>query len=68
MLITTKVTSNFTKVSDIIVNIVQNHCARKHTLQYHLSIHTGQYRFKCDKCGQGFNSGAVFQKHTESHI
>ena len=29
--------------------------AQKQGLQYHLSQHTGQYRFTCDKCPQGYN-------------
>ena len=39
----------------------------KQSFQYHLSQHTGQYRFTCDTCGQGFNEKPKFQRHIESH-
>ena len=41
--------------------------AKKIGLDYHLSQHTGEYRFKCEKCGQGFNEKPKFQKHVDLH-
>ena len=38
----------------------------KQKYRYHLSNHTGQYRFKCDKCEKGFNEKTVFEKHRNS--
>ena len=36
-------------------------------LKYHMSEHTGEYKFVCDKCDKGFNMKPVFQKHMEKH-
>ena len=36
-------------------------------LRYHRSSHTGQYRFKCDKCPNGYNEKGQFLVHLESH-
>ena len=36
-------------------------------LTYHLSQHTGQYRFTCDLCGKGFNDKPIFDKHIQEH-
>ena len=41
---------------------------KKQTLDYHLSIHTGQYRFACDVCGKGFNDKTKFENHLGSHL
>ena len=38
----------------------------KQKYQYHLSGHTGNYRFKCEKCGKGFNQKTSFGKHRNS--
>ena len=40
----------------------------KKSLQYHLSQHTGQYRFTCEECGEGFNDKSKFQKHVKLHL
>ena len=32
---------------------------------YHLSVHTGQYRFRCDKCKEGFNEKRNYSLHVE---
>ena len=37
-------------------------------LRYHTSVHTGEYRFTCQKCGQGFNEKNVLEKHMNSHL
>ena len=39
----------------------------KQKYQYHLSIHTGQYRFKCNTCGKGFNDRSDYDRHVKSH-
>ena len=36
-------------------------------LRYHRSRHTGQYRFNCDKCPNGYNEKGQFLVHLESH-
>ena len=38
----------------------------KQKLTYHLSIHTGQYRFNCDKCGKGFNVKRQHDRHVST--
>ena len=47
------------------------YCSRRfskpQSLQYHLSEHTGQYRFTCSVCSKGFNVKSLFLNHTESH-
>ena len=37
----------------------------KQKCQYHLSIHTGLYRFKCSECGQGFNDTREYEMHVK---
>ena len=34
---------------------------------YHLSSHTGEYRFFCEKCNKGFNNQNLYEKHLNSH-
>ena len=41
---------------------------KKQTLRYHLSVHTGQYRFGCEKRKKGFNDKPVFEKHMATHL
>ena len=41
---------------------------RKREHQYHLSVHTGEYRFKCEKCCKGFNMQSLLKKHVENHL
>ena len=36
-------------------------------LRYHLSGHTGQYRFTCNVCGKGYNPKIEYEKHVRSH-
>ena len=38
----------------------------KQTYKYHQSVHTGQYRFNCAKCGEGFNEKRHYITHKES--
>ena len=40
--------------------------ARK-TYKYLKSFHTGQYRFRCNKCGTGFNEKIKFDRHQKFH-
>ena len=42
--------------------------ASKRGLDYHLPQHTGEYRFICDECGEGFNDKWKFLKHVKSHL
>ena len=35
--------------------------------RHHLSLHTGEYRFKCDKCGKGYNDRKLFPQHENTH-
>ena len=48
-----------------------DYCAKPFTskkrYQYHLSVHTGLYRFKCQICGKGFNEKPIFDKHVQTH-
>ena len=39
----------------------------KQKYRYHLSVHTGQYRFKCDTCGEGLNEKKNYETHITSH-
>ena len=49
-----------------------NYCSKlfdtKDGYQNHLSIHTGQFKFSCDKCRKGFNIRSLYLKHTQTHI
>ena len=36
-------------------------------LRYHLSEHTGRFRFTCDTCGKQYNIQNLHVKHLESH-
>ena len=36
--------------------------------QYHLSEHTGRYRFICKMCNKGFNEKRPFDEHLKSHL
>ena len=40
---------------------------RQMKLKYHMSEHTGNYRFKCDHCSKGFNSLPQYEKHAFVH-
>ena len=40
----------------------------KQDLQYHLSTHTGNYRFLCEKCKTGFNKKSQFEKDLINHV
>ena len=42
--------------------------ASKKTPQYHLLQHTGEYRFRCDTCCEGFNDKPKFEKHVAIHL
>ena len=48
-----------------------DHCSKPFSTQkgltYHLSIHTGKYRFECNDCSKGFNKKPDFDKHVQSH-
>ena len=35
--------------------------------KYHLSEHTGVYRFFCDICKKGYNEKGPFVKHIDAH-
>ena len=35
----------------------------KQSHDYHLSMHTGQYRFRCDSCKEGFNDKRNYSLH-----
>ena len=37
-------------------------------LKYHMSEHTGIYRFTYDVCKKGYNEQPQFEKHTKTHI
>ena len=39
----------------------------KQNLMFHMSEHTGEYKFSCDKCGKGYNVRATFEKHLSCH-
>ena len=39
----------------------------KQKLKYHLPVHTGQHRFRCEMCQKGFNEKHVFKKLSKSH-
>ena len=39
--------------------------AKKQSHDYHLSVHTGRYRFRCDNCGEGFNEKKNYSSHVE---
>ena len=41
--------------------------SQKQARDYHSSVHTGDYRFKCNKCKIGFNDKKLFEKHMENH-
>ena len=36
-------------------------------LKYHMSEHTGEYKFACVKCNKGFNLKPTFEKHVARH-
>ena len=55
------------KVSSIDVNIVEKSFTQEIALKYHVSEHTGNYRFKCDHCGKGFNRFPQYEKHVLMH-
>ena len=40
---------------------------RRRDYQYHMSVHTGNYKFKCESCGEGFNVKSQFEKHLAKH-
>ena len=40
----------------------------KQKLKYHMSVHTGQYKFKCNTCGKGFNVNSAYEAHVRSHF
>ena len=44
-----------------------NYCSKqfasKKNYSYHLSIHTGQYRFTCETCNEGFNNKTRYERH-----
>ena len=54
------------KVSSIDVNIVEKSFTQEIALKYHVSEHTGNYRFKCDHCGKGFNRSGLQEQAQES--
>ena len=43
------------------------HCSKtfasKKNYSYHLSVHTGEYRFTCRGCNEGFNNKAKYERH-----
>ena len=39
----------------------------KQSHDYHLSVHTGHYRFTCDRCSKGFNNKNTFKNHQLTH-
>ena len=47
------------------------HCSKtfisKKGFKYHLSVHTGKYRFVCEICNQGFNNQTKYEMHVKSH-
>ena len=47
------------------------YCSKQFTskkgYQYHLSAHTGNYRFWCEECKKGFNKQPNYLKHIQSH-
>ena len=48
-----------------------DYCAKpfmtKKAYQYHLSAHTGKYRFTCERCNKGFNQQREYLKHIDDH-
>ena len=42
--------------------------AARSRLKYHMSEHTGEYKFVCDKCDEGFNLKPAFEKHMEQLV
>ena len=42
--------------------------AKQQSRDYHLSLHTGQYRFKREVCGKGFNVKMKYDEHMGSHM
>ena len=41
--------------------------ATKQTLQFHQSIHSGEYLYRCDQCEKGFNCKSLHYEHTLTH-
>lgn len=37
------------------------------TLKYHMSEHTGIFRFRCETCGEGFNILDAYRRHCSKH-
>ena len=42
--------------------------AKQQSRDYHRSVHTGLYRFKCEVCQKGFNEKLVYEKHVSCHV
>ena len=42
--------------------------ALSRTRDYHMSVHTGIWRFVCDHCKKGFNKRMVYEKHSQTHL
>ena len=38
------------------------------TRDSHVSLHTGIWRFPCNKCDRGFNQRTVYEKHSKMHL
>ena len=42
--------------------------ALSRTRDYHMSVHTGFWRFTCDQCDKGFNNRTTYEKHSQMHF